>query len=84
MTVLESILLAAITSFVSSGITAIFGNMKVNSRLNTFELKVAEQYLPKADFNRSREELVVHLQRIEDKLDKFLLDNTNGKESNRG
>lgn len=84
MTVLETILAAVCSAILSSTGTAFLGNMRLNSRLSSVELKVAEKYVSKEDLNLSMTKFEEHLIRIETKFDQLILNTKNGKESIRG
>ena len=45
----------------------------LDSRIDTFELRVAERYVSKTDLNDALERFETHMLRIENKLDKIIL-----------
>ncbi|NHK39979.1 hypothetical protein [Thermus thermophilus] len=47
----------------------------MDQRLDTFELRVATQYVPKQDFDTAMQKMEDHMIRIETKLDQMLLKN---------
>jgi hypothetical protein len=47
----------------------------IDQRLDTFELRVATQYVPKQDFDTAMQKMEDHMIRIETKLDQMLLKN---------
>jgi len=47
----------------------------IDQRLDTFELRVATQYVPKQDFDTAMQKIEDHMIRIETKLDQMLLKN---------
>lgn len=84
MTVLESLLAAIVSAILSSVGSVYIASGKLNSRLTSVELKVAEKYVSKEELNLSMSKFEEHLIRIESKFDQLLLFTVNGKESNRG
>lgn len=84
MTVLESVLAALVSAIISSTGAVFFTNTRLNSRLSSVELKVAEKYVSKDDLNLSMSKFEEHLIRIENKFDQLIMNTTHGKESNRG
>jgi Tfp pilus assembly protein PilO len=84
MTVLESILAALISAVLSSAGSVFIASGKINARLTSVELKVAEKYVSKEDLNVSMRKFEDHLTRIENKFDQLLLSVGNGKEGIRG
>lgn len=84
MTVLESLLAALASAILSSAGSVYLASSRLNSRLTSVELKVAEKYVSKEELNLSMNKFEEHLIRIESKFDQLLLLSVNGKESNRG
>ena len=60
---------AALTNKVHNRIT------DMDKRLDTFELRVATNYVPKQDFETAVQKIEDHMIRIETKLDQMLLRN---------
>jgi|TARA_Y100000289_G_scaffold59092_1_gene64867 uncharacterized coiled-coil protein SlyX len=46
---------------------------KLDSRVDAFELRVAEGYVSKTDLNEALERFETHMLRIENKLDRIIL-----------
>jgi hypothetical protein len=84
MTVLESLLAAFVSAILSSVGSVYIASGKLNSRLTSVELKVAEKYVSKEDLNVSMSKFEDHLIRIESKFDQLLLTVGHGKEGIRG
>ena len=70
---LVTILLAGATGF-SVLISKLHGRVSdLDSRIDTFELRVAERYVSKADLTEAMERFETHMLRIENKLDRIIL-----------
>lgn len=72
MMLTEVILGAVISSILGAAGGASLSNLKLRDRLSAVELKMAEQYVPKADLNTLISRMEDHLVRIENKFDEFL------------
>jgi len=46
---------------------------ELDSRIDTFELRVASEYVSKADLNEIVDRVEAHMTRIENKLDRIIL-----------
>lgn len=84
MTVLESLLAALVSAILSSVGSVFIASGRLNQRLTSVELRVAEKYVSKEELNISMSKFEEHLIRIENKFDQLLLFTGNvNKESNR-
>lgn len=84
MTVLESLLAALVSAILSSVGSVFIASGRLNQRLTSVELRVAEKYVSKEELNISMNKFEEHLIRIENKFDQLLLFTGNvNKESNR-
>ena len=70
---LVTILLAGATGF-SVLISKLHSRVSdLDNRVDTFELRVAERYVSKADLTEAMERFETHMLRIENKLDRIIL-----------